>query len=104
VNKTQRKVLETLASNLREIKFTDEGKDDALMEIKTSVEATQSEEQEKYDNMPEGLQSGSKGEDLQNVIDELQSIIDGLDEAVDIEEDEEFIDKCDEIAGQMTGL
>jgi hypothetical protein len=48
------------------------------------------EEQEYYDNMPEGLQSGEKGSaaeeavsNLQDAEDKLQEIEDGLNEAID---------------------
>lgn len=45
------------------------------------------EEQEKYDNMPESLQSGSRGEALQEVIDALTEAVDHLTNAAATVED-----------------
>jgi hypothetical protein len=41
------------------------------------------EEQEKYDNMPEGLQSGDKGEAIQQAVDNLDSAISAAEECRD---------------------
>ena len=51
-----------------------------LEEIKGMVEDARDEEQEYYDNMPEGFQNGEKGDAAQTCIDGLQSIADELDE------------------------
>jgi molecular chaperone GrpE (heat shock protein) len=51
-------------------------------EIKESVEDLASEEQEKFDNMPEGLQNGSTGQSVQDAATALESVIDNLSEAI----------------------
>ena len=52
-----------------------------LEEIKGEFENLQSETQDKFDNMPEGLQQGSTGEQLQERIDQLDSLISELEDA-----------------------
>ena len=62
-----------------------------LEELISDAEALRDEQQEKLDNMPEGLQQGSTGETIQERIDALESFISEL-EAVsvpDFEPDEE---------------
>jgi uncharacterized coiled-coil DUF342 family protein len=60
-----------------------------LSEAKDELEAIKDEEQEYYDNMPEGLQSGEKGEKAQEAVDcmdegvsNLETLIDGLNDAI----------------------
>ncbi len=50
-------------------------------EARAILEGIQSEEQDYYDNMPESLQSGEKGEKAQETADALQSAIDEIDNA-----------------------
>ena len=52
-----------------------------LSDMSSGVQAILDEEQEKFDNMPEGLQGGSKGDELQEKIDSLQSAVDALENA-----------------------
>lgn len=51
----------------------------SLDEFKSAVEELRDNEQEKYDNMPEGLQQGSSGETIQERIDECETLISELD-------------------------
>lgn len=51
-----------------------------LLEIRGQIEAVKDEEQEAFDNMPEGLQSGEKGETISGNLDILQDIVDQLEE------------------------
>lgn len=41
------------------------------------------QEQEAYDNLPEGLQASSRGEAIQEIIDRLEQAIDSFDSAID---------------------
>jgi exonuclease VII small subunit len=54
-----------------------------LEEIKSQVEAIRDEEQDKFDNMPEGLQSGERGEKTEEVIGALEDATTSLEEALD---------------------
>ncbi len=53
-----------------------------LDELKADIEALQDEEQEYYDNMPEGIQYGEKGNRAQEAIDALEEAVSNLDDAI----------------------
>lgn len=53
----------------------------ALMnEARVLIEQARDEEQDFFDNMPESLQGGDKGQRAEEVIDSLTTIVDQLDE------------------------
>ena len=60
-----------------------EGYIDSLEDIKQNIESMLDEENEKYDNMPEGLQESERGEAIQNAIDNLESASDAIGDAID---------------------
>lgn len=68
MNKTRRKQLEDLIEQ--------------LSEIKDSIEAVMEEEQEAFDNLPEGIQASERGEAMQENIDNLQTAADSLESEV----------------------
>lgn len=49
---------------------------------KSQIENLQNEEEEKFDNMPEGLQESERGEVMQDAIDNLSSAADGIEESI----------------------
>jgi hypothetical protein len=51
-------------------------------EAKAILEEAASEEQDYYDNMPEGLQGGEKGDNAQTAIDALENAVNSCDEIV----------------------
>lgn len=53
-----------------------------LEEIKSAIEDLQNEEQEFYDNMPESIQSGEKGEAASQVVENLNDVVGNLDDAI----------------------
>ena len=53
-----------------------------LGELKEEVETLHGEEEETYDNMPEGLQGSERGEISQSAIDSLYDAADSLDSAI----------------------
>lgn len=53
-----------------------------IQDIIGELESLESEEQDYYDNMPESLQGGEKGENAQSAIDAITSAKDGLETAV----------------------
>jgi hypothetical protein len=69
MNKTRRKALDTQAEKLDV--------------IKSDLESLRDEEQEYYDNMPEGLQCGEKGETALEAISDLDGAVASLDEAIE---------------------
>ena len=47
------------------------------------VERAKDEEQDSFDNLPENLQSGERGELMEEAIDELQTAIDSINDAME---------------------
>ena len=64
MNKSRRKECERIAA--------------LLDEARTALEYVKDEEQDAYDNMPEGFQNGERGEKMEECIAALDEIIDGL--------------------------
>lgn len=54
----------------------------ALSEAKEIIEEIQGEEQEAFDNMPEGLQSSDKGQRAEEIISYLEDAANRCDEAL----------------------
>ncbi len=54
-----------------------------IEEIKSEAETLASEERDYYDNMPESLQQGEKGEAASAAADALESVEGSLQEAID---------------------
>lgn len=55
---------------------------DQLETLAGKVEDLQSEEQEYFDNMPEGLQGGDRGADALSAVDGMQTAYDSVHEAI----------------------
>ena len=53
-----------------------------LEDIKDKLETMRSEEEDKFDNMPEGLQESERGEAMQEAIETLETACDNLEEAI----------------------
>ena len=63
---------------------------DQLLKLQLEIEEIKDEEQNAYDNIPESLQNGEKGEKMSEAIDNLESgyeslndIVEYLDESVE---------------------
>ena len=69
MNNKRRKQIETVRTTL-----------EALM---VTVETIRDEEQEAYDNLPDSLQDGTRGERMTEAIDSLESALDNLNDAND---------------------
>ncbi len=76
MNKERRKALQDAVNLIEKIK-------DDIEEAKALIETARDEEQDYFDNMPEGFQHGEKGEAAQSAITELDGAISSLDDAVD---------------------
>lgn len=53
-----------------------------LNEAKELIESVQSEEQDSYDNLPESLQNGDKGQAMSEAIDNLEQAASCIDDAI----------------------
>lgn len=61
-----------------------------LEEAKTLIEIVRDEEQDAFDNMPEGLQSGENGQKMETAVsrmedayNDLENVVDALNEAAE---------------------
>ena len=54
--------------------------------VREILEEVRDEEQESYDNLPEGLQAGERGEQMQENVDNLEEFIGYLEETGSLEE------------------
>jgi uncharacterized coiled-coil DUF342 family protein len=52
-----------------------------LKDIEERLQTLKDEEQETYDNMPENMQAGEKGEAMQQVVENLDSAVSSVGEA-----------------------
>lgn len=55
---------------------------DQLTELKEAVESLQEEEQEAFDNLPEGIQFSERGESMEEAISNLEDAVNSIDEAI----------------------
>lgn len=54
-----------------------------LEQAHADLEQLQSAEQDKFDNMSEGLQQGERGQAIEQAANELQEAVDNLQQAID---------------------
>lgn len=69
MNNARRKQIEKLTAQIEEIKET--------------IESLRDEEQDAFDNLPESLQGGERGEKMESAIDALDYAADDLQECLD---------------------
>lgn len=73
MNKVRRDSLRVLLSKLDELS-------PILDEAKEILQGVIDEEQDAFDNMPEGIQASDRGQKLQENVDDMQEVMDALDE------------------------
>lgn len=56
---------------------------DKLEEIKSGIEGMQENEQEKLENLPEGIQFGERGDRMSAAIENLEYAASSIDEVID---------------------
>lgn len=71
MNNERRKRLADIVTQLQALPPIDE--------IKSDLEGIRDDEQEAYDNLPESLQNGERGEQMQAAISAMEEVIDALD-------------------------
>lgn len=69
MNKSQRKTID--------------GWKESIKEIKSGIEEMQEEENDKYENLPEGIQDSDRGTTMYEGIESLEAAATSLDEALD---------------------
>ena len=78
MNRIRRKSLRTILGQMDELSTV-------LATVKEALQDVLNEEQEAYDNLPEGLQESDRGQQMQEYIDALEGVVDSLGE-LDIED------------------
>lgn len=78
MNRIRRKSLRTILGQMDELSTV-------LETVKEALQDVLNEEQEAYDNLPEGLQESGRGQQMQEYIDALEGVVDSLGE-LDIED------------------
>ena len=78
MNRSRRKSLRTILGQMDELSTV-------LETVKEALQDVLNEEQEAYDNLPEGLQESDRGQQMQEYIDALEGVVDSLGE-LDIED------------------
>lgn len=71
MNAQRRKALKAVITKLEDL-------DSLRQEIKEELEDVMDEEQESFDNMPEGLQESDRGQQMQEYISTIEGVIDDL--------------------------
>lgn len=69
MNNTRRKAIAKIAERLEE--------------LKTDFELLRDEEQEAFDNLPEGIQESERGEHMENIIYNMEEVLENLESAFD---------------------
>ena len=93
MNNTRRKAIQAVIESLQQIPASDIVT--AFDEAKEAVECINSDEQDAFENMPEGLQYGDKGEAAQEAISNLE-YAEG-----ELEELSEFLEKLDQVISYL---
>ena len=78
MNRIRRKSLRIILGQMDELSTV-------LETVKEALQDVLNEEQEAYDNLPEGLQESDRGQQMQEYIDALEGVVDSLGE-LDIED------------------
>ena len=73
MNRIRRKSLRTILGQMDELSTV-------LETVKEALQDVLNEEQEAYDNLPEGLQESDRGQQMQEYIDALEGVVDSLGE------------------------
>lgn len=60
---------------------------DMINDARDIIEAMKYEEQDAYDNLPEGIQDSERGEQMDENISDLEEVMDGLEEQASMLED-----------------
>ena len=80
MNNTRRKRINELKTQIDFVNST-------LKEVSKKLFSILSEEQDAFDNMPEGLQSSMRGMDSEDAIDNMEEASEKLDEVIELLDD-----------------
>lgn len=103
MNKERRKNLSNIIDLIEAIKPKVDELHSELENIRDQLQPELENEQEAYDNMPESLQNGERGSDMQVGIDQLETAVQAIGDLVDALEGidlNDTISQIDEARGQ----
>lgn len=78
MNNARRKRIAEITKQLEQFKESI----DALMTLKEDIDELTTEEQEAFDNLPEGLQQAEKGQDMEQAVSTLEDASSSLEDAI----------------------
>lgn len=84
MNANRRKEIESLQLKLEALSGNADTLQTALEDIRDQLEAIKDEEQEYFDNMPESLQRGDKGNDAMTGIEHLEIAVASMEQTTSI--------------------
>jgi hypothetical protein len=102
MNKARRAQLNTAIDQIEALKLVAQDLMGKLAEARELVGQIRDDEQESFDNMPEGLQAGERGTDMENTISEIESVdsdLESLHDAIETTDFDDLITKLDEAKG-----
>lgn len=83
MNKDRRKQIDAAMAAIEKVKDQFEAALAELADAKEAIDGIKDEEQEAYDNLPESLQDGEKGQQMQYAVEKLEEAVNELEELVD---------------------
>lgn len=83
MNKDRRKQIDAAMAAIEKVKDQFEAALAELADAKEAIDGVKDEEQEAYDNLPESLQDGEKGQQMQYAVEKLEEAVNELEELVD---------------------
>lgn len=89
MNKYRRKVLNAIENKLSNFESENDPSQDLsfFQEIHADLESVKEEEQEAFDNLPEGLQQAERGSAMEQAIDNLDNAMDAIQTCIDAAEE-----------------
>lgn len=98
MNKQRRAALSALCDRLAALNLSDVLAEIAA--IASDLEELENEEQDAFDNLPESLQDGERGQDMVAAIDAMQNARESLEAFADLPELDEVSTQIDDARGQ----
>lgn len=102
MNKDRRKKLDALQDRITAAKAGAEALAAVVAEIREEIETLRDEEQDSFDNLPEGLQQGEKGqamEDAVNAMDDAMSELESFGDDIDVDHLESAFSRVEDAKG-----
>lgn len=90
MNNDRRKAIQDIIESLHKDTASQSELVTHLTTQKDGIESLRDEEQDYFDNMPEGFQQGARGDAAQEAIEAFETALSELDDAIALAEEEDF--------------